>query len=79
MRAVAFLSNALIWIGVAAPILIIWQLEGDALNNGSSDNENTSINKTKKEKKTGKRKLLIPSEGIQELMQPITLRNFEGP
>jgi hypothetical protein len=33
---------------------------------------------TKKQKRAGKRKLLIPSEEIQELMQPITLEDFEG-
>jgi hypothetical protein len=33
---------------------------------------------TKKEKRAGKRKLLIPSKEIQELMQPITLEDFEG-
>jgi hypothetical protein len=33
---------------------------------------------TKKEKRNGKRKLLIPSEEIQELMYPITLEDFEG-
>jgi len=33
---------------------------------------------TKKEKRAGKRKLLIPSEEIQELLQPITLEDFEG-
>ena len=31
---------------------------------------------TDKEKQNGKRKLLIPSEDIQELMQPITLEEF---
>ena len=33
---------------------------------------------TKKEKRNGKRKLLFPSEEIQELMLPITLEDFEG-
>lgn len=33
---------------------------------------------TKKEKRAGKRKLLVPSEEIQELMQPITREEFEG-
>jgi hypothetical protein len=33
---------------------------------------------TKKEKRNGKRKLLMPSEEIQELMQPVTLEDFEG-
>jgi hypothetical protein len=33
---------------------------------------------TKKQKRAGKRKLLIPSKEIQELMQPITLGDFEG-
>jgi hypothetical protein len=33
---------------------------------------------TKEEKQNGKRKLLIPSEEIQELMEPITLEEFES-
>jgi tmRNA-binding protein len=33
---------------------------------------------TKKEKKNGKRKLLIPSKEIQELMQPVTREDFES-
>jgi hypothetical protein len=32
---------------------------------------------TKKEKRNGKRKLLIPSEEIQELMQPVSAEMFE--
>lgn len=32
---------------------------------------------TKKEKRNGKRKLLIPSEEIQELMQPVSVEMFE--
>ena len=31
---------------------------------------------TEKEKQNGKRKLLIPSEDIQELMEPLTLEEF---
>jgi hypothetical protein len=31
---------------------------------------------TDEEKQNGKRKLLIPSQEIQELMQPITLEEF---
>ena len=31
---------------------------------------------TDKEKQNGKRKLLIPSEDIQELMEPLTLEEF---
>ena len=31
---------------------------------------------TDKEKQNGKRKLLIPSEDIQELMEPMTLEDF---
>ncbi len=31
---------------------------------------------TDEEKQNGKRKLLIPSEDIQELMEPITLEEF---
>lgn len=31
---------------------------------------------TAKEKQNGKRKLLIPAEDIQELMEPITLEEF---
>ena len=31
---------------------------------------------TEKEKQNGKRKLLIPSEDIQELMEPLTLEDF---
>jgi len=34
---------------------------------------------TKKQKRAGKRKLLIPSNEIQELMQPITFDDFEAP
>jgi hypothetical protein len=33
---------------------------------------------TKKEKQNGKRKLLIPSKEIRELMHPITHEDFEG-
>jgi hypothetical protein len=33
---------------------------------------------TKKEKRAGKRKLLIPSAEVQKLMQPITREEFEG-
>ena len=33
---------------------------------------------TDEEKQNGKRKLLIPSEEIQELMEPITLEEFNG-
>jgi hypothetical protein len=32
---------------------------------------------TKKEKKAGKRKLLIPSKEIQEIMQPVSFEDFE--
>jgi ribosomal protein L19E len=32
---------------------------------------------TAKEKQNGKRKLLIPSKEIQELMQPVTHEDFE--
>jgi hypothetical protein len=32
---------------------------------------------TKKEKRNGKRKLLIPSKDIQELMQPVSVEMFE--
>ena len=31
---------------------------------------------TDKEKQNGKRKLLIPSQDIQELMEPLTLEEF---
>ena len=31
---------------------------------------------TDKEKQNGKRKLLIPSEDIEELMEPLTLEEF---
>ena len=33
---------------------------------------------TAKEKRSGKRKLLIPSKEIQEMMQPITREDFDG-
>jgi hypothetical protein len=33
---------------------------------------------TDEEKQNGKRKLLIPSEEIQELMRPITIEEFSG-
>jgi hypothetical protein len=33
---------------------------------------------TEQEKQNGKRKLLIPSKEIQELMQPITFEEFTG-
>jgi hypothetical protein len=32
---------------------------------------------TKKEKRAGKRKLLVPSKDIQEIMQPISFEDFE--
>lgn len=33
---------------------------------------------TKQEKQNGKRKLLVPSKEIQELMEPITYEEFES-
>jgi hypothetical protein len=35
-----------------------------------------SLKLTKEEKQNGKRKLLIPSEEIQELMEPISYEEF---
>lgn len=36
----------------------------------------TSTKLTEQEKQNGKRKLLIPSQDIQELMQPVTQEEF---
>jgi hypothetical protein len=37
-----------------------------------------SLKLTDEEKQNGKRKLLVPSEEIQELMEPITYEEFES-
>ena len=38
--------------------------------------QSTKLNET--EKQNGKRKLLVPSEDIQELMEPIAFEDFAG-